>query len=256
MKRSHNLFSQRKTQRQAGRETNIKQRTTATRNGVSLVQESEIIPRPGCTVHKQTDATGQNTFQIHVGGPDDYEVAPFTVVIDTREQAPYSFTGIKTDVSSTRKRKGQSKPQSLPLIVPTVVETLKSGDYSIRGHELSISVERKSLQDLYGTLSQRRKQFVAELERLNEMPFAAVVVESGWESVLRSPATIVDNGPHHVSQLLPKTIYRSILAWQQRYVHVHWLMCPARWFAERTTFRILERYWKDLQKREKQKGDE
>ena len=188
---------------------------------------------------KTTDATGKNSFQILVG---DYVTNPFTVVIDTREQAPYSFTGIRTDPSSTRKQK------SLPLVIPTVVATLRSGDYSIRDHEDHISVERKSLADLYSTLSQRRKQFIAELERLNCLRFAAVVVEAGWPTILGKPPTLMDGGPHHVSQMRPKTVYRSILAWQQRYVHVHWLLCESRNFAERTTFRILERYWKEWEK--------
>lgn len=175
----------------------------------------------------------------------DYTLNPFEVVVDTREQAPYTFTGIRTDPSSTRGKR------SIPLVVPTVTATLKSGDYSIRGYETDVAIERKSLQDLFGTLAQRRKQFTAELERLNEMRFAAVVVEAGWPTILGGPVTLIGDGPHHRSQLNPKTVYRSVIAWNVRYERVRWWMCDSRAFAERTTFRILERWYKDNASRNK-----
>lgn len=155
---------------------------------------------------------------------------PFVVVVDTREQASFSFADLRSDA-----REG-----SRPLNVPTVVGTLRSGDYSIRGLEDAVAVERKSMQDLYSTLGQGRERFVRELERLAVMEFAAVVVEADWSAMLSTPP------PH--SSLNPKTVFRSVLAWQQRYPRVHWWPCPNRRFAEITTFRILERFWKERQK--------
>ena len=64
---------------------------------------------------------------------------------------------------------------------------------------------------------------------------AAVVVEAEWSEVLGSPP------PH--TQLTPKTVYRSVIAWQQRYPSIHWWFCADRRLAEVTTFRILERWW-------------
>ena len=51
----------------------------------------------------------------------DYIICPFTTVIDTREQAPFSVRGIKSDAKQGGK----------PLIIKTTVKTLTSGDYSI-----------------------------------------------------------------------------------------------------------------------------
>lgn len=153
--------------------------------------------------------------------------APFTVVVDSREQTPFAFTGLHGDARHGRQ----------PLTVRTVTAGLSAGDYSIEGFERQVAIERKSLCDLFNTLGQARARFIRELGRLHAMEFAAVVVEAGWEEVLQRPP------PR--SRLLPKTVYRSVLAWQQRYYRVHWWLCPSRGFAEVTTFRMLERFWKD-----------
>jgi hypothetical protein len=68
------------------------------------------------------------------------------------------------------------------------------------------------------------------------MTFAAVVVEADWEKILKHPPDF--------SRLNPKTIFRSVIAWQQRYPRVHWWMGPDRRFAEIVTLRILERFLK------------
>ena len=150
---------------------------------------------------------------------------PFVVVIDTREQRPFAFAGLRADA-----REGNR-----PLAVRTAVGTLGQGDYSVLGLEAQVAVERKSLADLYGTLGGGRKRFERELERLAGLAWAAVVVEADWPTVL---------GGHDRSRLNPKTIHRSVIAWQQRYPTIHWWFCGDRRLAEITTFRILERWWK------------
>jgi DNA excision repair protein ERCC-4 len=158
------------------------------------------------------------------GGPVTF--AP-VVVIDTREQSPYSFAGLKADASD-----GGGE-----LIITTRRGTLRSGDYSVRGHERRVAVERKSLADLYGTLGSGRDRFERELQRLAGYHYAAVVVEAEWSEILTAPP------PR--SKLNPKTIFRSVLAWQQRYPAVHWWMVAGRAMGEVTTFRILERFVKE-----------
>lgn len=152
---------------------------------------------------------------------------PFLVVIDSREQQNYQFQGLVSDARDGRR----------PLLVCTEVRGLESGDYSIAGYEKWIAIERKSLQDTYSTIGQGRDRFVRELQRLNEMQFAAVVVEASWDDILHRP-------PSH-SQLPPKTVFRSVVAWAQRFPRVSWWMMGSRRLAEVTTFRLLERYWRD-----------
>jgi ERCC4-type nuclease len=159
----------------------------------------------------------------------EYTIAPWTILVDTREQAPYSFRGFDSDADCS----------NVPLVVPVKTETLQTGDYSLDGMKDQVAVERKSLSDLYGTIGQGRERFERELHRLNHMDYAAVVIESGWPAIIGRPP------PH--SKLPPKTVYRSIIAWQQRFPYVHWWDCPTRTFAERTTLRILQRFWTDHQ---------
>src|SRR5687767_5261983 len=76
--------------------------------------------------------------------PRTDRLAPFTIVVDTREQTPYPFEDL----------------------APSVRAKLEAGDYSIVGYEGAFAVERKSLADAYATFSRDRARFERELERL------------------------------------------------------------------------------------------
>ena len=155
-------------------------------------------------------------------------VFPLTVLIDQREGLPYRFEGLNADADFGYR----------PLLVPTRTTHLRTGDYSLEGLENTIAIERKSLHDCYSTLGQQRERFVRELRRLQEgYAWAAVVVEAGWDEIIRRP-------PER-SSLKSKTVFRSVLAWMQRFPRVHWVMAPDRRFAEVAVFRMLERFAKD-----------
>lgn len=152
-----------------------------------------------------------------------------TVIVDTREQRPFTFANFTCD----------QQDGGGPLVVAARAGTLASGDYSLAGFEAEIAIERKSLPDLFHTLGQGRERFVRELERLNAMRWAAVVVEATLHELVTEPP------PH--SDLDPKTVFRSVIAWQQRFTRVHWCFAGPRRLAEAYTLRALERYWKDRQ---------
>ena len=145
---------------------------------------------------------------------------PLCVVVDTREQAPYTFACITPP----------------PLVE---VATLASGDYSVKGLEDQVAIERKSLADAFGTFGQGRERFERELSRLAQMRFAAVMIEAPWEQIILQPP--------RQSKLNPKTVHASVVAWQVRFQTIHFWTCPNRVFAERTTYRLLKRFWDDLQ---------
>ena len=77
--------------------------------------------------------------------------------------------------------------------------------------------------------------FQKELARLASFECAAVVIEAGWDEIPRRPP--------EWSKLAPKVVFRSILAWQQRYPTIHWWCVQRRRLAEVLTFRILSKYW-------------
>jgi ERCC4-type nuclease len=86
-----------------------------------------------------------------------------TVVVDTREQEPYTFD---------------------PRSVTVIRRALPAGDYSIEGHEDSVAVERKTLEDFVTTVIRSRKRFKRELQRLSGYAAACVVVEADLSDIL------------------------------------------------------------------------
>lgn len=153
--------------------------------------------------------------------------APFTILIDGREKAPYRFSGLHSGAASG----------SRPLVVTTEWCHLTTGDYTVRGLEDMVTVERKSLADLYSTLGQHRERFEEEFKRLAEFKRAVVVVEAGWYEMI--------HWPPERSKLNPKTVFRTALSWHVRY-GVPVIPAEDRRFAEIWTFRWLEKCWKEF----------
>ena len=85
------------------------------------------------------------------------------VVVDTRENEPYLF-------------------QSGGLRV--IRSALPAGDYSLAGHEESVAVERKTLEDFVSTVIRSRKRFFKELRLLSKYDAACVVVEANLRDIL------------------------------------------------------------------------
>jgi ERCC4-type nuclease len=160
--------------------------------------------------------------------PDDFVVCPFVVAVDTREQASWGFREIKSDAN-----KG-----GVPVVVRVERKGLKTGDYSIVGHENVIAIERKEKGDLFHCMGADRERFEDQVRRLNEIKHAFLVVEADWQSVLSG---------HVNSQLLPKVVHRTVVSWQFKYTNVKWWFMPSKGMAEVTGYRLLERYWKGLE---------
>lgn len=187
-------------------------------------------------------------------------VTDFAIVVDTREQLPYTFDGLHTDRSAPGGRRR--------IVVDRRIATLQQGDYSLVGHESRVAVERKSLADLFGTLGQGRERFQRELLRLAGLDRAAIVVESSLEGIFptfcpdcvgtglatdagdweQTRCRVCDGSgmraavPH--SRLNPKTVFRSYLAWSLEYPTVSWHWADSRRLAEVLVFRWLARWHK------------
>lgn len=80
----------------------------------------------------------------------------FQIVIDTREQTPWSF----------------------PPEIPVEIGTLKTGDYALAGDD-AFAIERKSKDDFLGTISTGWGRFCRELNRMDAAGFPAkpIIVE-------------------------------------------------------------------------------
>lgn len=86
------------------------------------------------------------------------------IIIDTREQTPLF----------SKLPKGQI----------FVRDTLKVGDYSLRGFEENISLERKNPDDFLSSITTDRERFSRELEILKDYDVKLIVVEAELSKIL------------------------------------------------------------------------
>ncbi len=113
------------------------------------------------------------------------------VIVDSREQAPWKFSNL-----------------------PSERGTLDTGDYSVKGLEHVIAVERKSLDDLLSCVGTHRDRFRRELQRLRGFRFRALVIESDCATLERGGWRI---------QVKPSAALGSLAAWQAQYSLPIWL---------------------------------
>ncbi len=62
----------------------------------------------------------------------------------------------------------------------TVIGTLATGDYSVRGLEHVVAIERKSADDMLCCIGRERGRFDREIQRLLAYPTRGIVIESTW----------------------------------------------------------------------------
>jgi hypothetical protein len=100
--------------------------------------------------------------------PKGRTVDGLTIVVDTREKYGYKFAG----------RSAELQRAALP-----------AGDYGLMGASgLVASVERKTLENLASSLSDGTLGF--QMQRLAEVPRAAVVVEANYPDLFRLPRAV------------------------------------------------------------------
>lgn len=143
------------------------------------------------------------------------------ITVDSREQAPFTFTGPRYEGTTT------------------TTGTLQSGDYSLNKLESLVSVERKSLQDLVMCLGRERERFEREMQRAAAYDSFLVVVE----------ASFGDLATHQYrSQLNAHSACQSVLAFTARY-RVPFLFAGSRTAAEYATWGFLRQYLESARKR-------
>lgn len=145
-----------------------------------------------------------------------------TLVVDSREQAPYSFDGV----------------------APVVVAALPAGDYSILGCERSFAVERKSLEDLFGTVIGDRPRFERELVRLASYDRAFLLVEGTLRDVLdfRSPHWRGLTPAQAAAR--PRAVVNSLNTWSIEHGVRVLYADRDRDLCRTLVYRLAERFWR------------
>jgi len=119
-----------------------------------------------------------------------------TIVVDSREQTPLSFN------------------------YPTISAGLVTGDYSVAGLEDDFCVERKSLSDLYGSLTSGRDRFLRELQRMRAYQFRRLLIIGSEREI--------EMGSSRAKGINPKAILHSLHAIEARGVPVVFAPSPAK----------------------------
>jgi ERCC4-type nuclease len=133
-----------------------------------------------------------------------------TILIDTREQRPYTFSAA----------------------IPTRRTRLFYGDYSLEGMVGRVAIERKSLGDWVSTITHSRARFTRELEKLSTFEWAYVVVEGNEDTIQAGRyERAATNTP---AKLLPRM--RGIF---EKYPTITFLLCRDRIHARETVEGLL-----------------
>lgn len=136
------------------------------------------------------------------------------IVIDTREQTPWTF----------------------PDGIKTVRRGIHFGDYTLDGLDEIVAIERKSAMDMIGCVGQSRGRFEKHLYGLADLPFAHVIIECSMRALCETCSKTGVN----VSSLVG-----TIVAWQAA-TGVHFWTPDDRRFAAALAVRILfhsEKKW-------------
>ena len=106
-----------------------------------------------------------------------------TVIVDTREQNPFSFARFRGWFQGVRRK------------------ALKVGDYSVEGLEDVCTVERKDLVDLIHSFTTDRAVFVKRLRAMSRFPHRLLVVTAPL-SVVKSRYGAFSTDPNRITQSL------------------------------------------------------
>ena len=87
------------------------------------------------------------------------------VIVDTREQIPFSFSRFRGWFAGMEKK------------------ALALGDYSIAGLEQECTVERKDLADLVHSFTAERAAFVERLRQMSQLPHRLLVITAALSQV-------------------------------------------------------------------------
>jgi ERCC4-type nuclease len=131
------------------------------------------------------------------------------IVVDTREQRPYTLRDSE-------------------------VCTQQTADYSIKGLQQEIGLERKTKKDLYNSLGVNRDRFERELQRMSKLRYGAIVIEATLDDLLVPPP---------FSRINPASVIRTLIAWSIRY-NVHVYFAGGRANGSGLVRNILEFYWR------------
>ncbi len=154
-------------------------------------------------------------------------VCPFTVIESNAEQAQWTFQGIVIGGNQ--------------WVIPRKRQYMKTADYSIEGLSDRILIERKSPEDLVGSVTGGHKRLEAEHQRMLD------VIETGGFACLICEGSLseIDEALRHDDRHgTAETLLGCCASWPIRF-KTPWFFAGDRRRAELLAFRILLKWWMD-----------
>ncbi len=104
----------------------------------------------------------------------------YTVIQDTREQEGWFFTPYD-------RCEGME------------IGTLQTGDYTLKGYEEVVCVERKaSPSEIATNLGKKKQTFYNEIERMRDFPFRYIILEFSASDLINYPLSLLDEKDREV----------------------------------------------------------
>lgn len=138
--------------------------------------------------------------------------APFSILIDTREQERTAY--------------------NFPEEIPTERTKLEEGDYTIKGFEGLVAVERKTLDDFAQSIMEER--FWKEIERVQAKGYHTFIV------VIEASMLDIHN-KKYTSEIKPASLLGALSALAVRNVPA--ILCDTRQTAAHYTYSFLRYCW-------------
>lgn len=154
----------------------------------------------------------------------------FIIIRDTREQTPWEFHYEHT--------------------VAEEIGTLKTGDYTIKGLEDKIVIERKGcIEEFASNLGREFERFNKELIRMNSYPHAFIICDFPLQHLIEYPFHRPNQKLQQESKISGKYLLKQIMEIQLKY-NVKIIFAGSKYFANKSALslmkRIYERYRKDI----------
>ena len=148
--------------------------------------------------------------------PAKLDPSQVVCIVDTREQLPLDLSPLRTEAG-----------------------TLATGDYSLKGLEHLVCIERKSLDDLLGCVGRDRDRFERELQRMLAYPVRVLLVESSWAEI--------EMGQWR-SKLTTSQVMGSLIGWTAQGIQLAMVGSHERagQFASRLLFTVARRRYAEL----------
>jgi ERCC4-type nuclease len=137
------------------------------------------------------------------------------IIVDTREQSPFSFPS---------EHDGEE--------IKVSIGTLPFGDYTIRGLEEIVAIERKSLPDIVACCGAERDRFNKELLALRGYKCKAVIIEATLADIIKGKWR---------GKVLPQMVLGSIASWRVKF-NIDFIYAGNAECASMEAFRIMKKY--------------